>query len=406
MLSVEAEPTDTISALKGKIETANADLAAVRQKLIYKGNLLKDTQVVGELDLVSDPDAYMVCMLAKVKAAKAEPVAVAPAAPATTVDTSSSGTSATAPVAAPAPAPAAAAPAPAPAAAPAAAPAQEYATPESIASLTAMGYPEAEVRAALNAAMGNPDMAFEFLNTGIPDNAAPAPPAGAPAAPAGAPAATGGPVGIESLRNHPQFAALQQTVQSNPSALPQILQVIGQQQPELLEAIHSNEAAFLAMMNEPIAANPPAAPAAPAVPTGAPAGGMPGMPGMGGGEGANVAALLQMMQQLPEDQRAAMAQQMGIPPEQLAPLMQALQQIPPEQMAAMMGGAGGGMGGGGGPPPGTIQLTQEEMEAVQRLESLGYSRQQAAQAFLACDKNEMLAANMLMDGGFADEEEG
>ena len=90
-----------------------------------------------------------------------------------------------------------------------------------------------------------------------------------------------------------------------------------------------------------------------------------------------------------------MAQQMGIPPEQLAPLMQALQQIPLEQMAAKDGRRRAWAEAAD--LPGTIQLTQEEMEAVQRLESLGYSRQQAAQAFLACDKNEMLAANMLMD---------
>ena len=62
MLSVEAEPTDTISALKGKIETVNADLAADRLKLIYKGTLLKDAEVVGELDIVNDPDAYMVLL--------------------------------------------------------------------------------------------------------------------------------------------------------------------------------------------------------------------------------------------------------------------------------------------------------------------------------------------------------
>jgi hypothetical protein len=126
MLEVEAEPTDTIGALKGKIQAANADLAAERQKLIYKGMVLKDTEIVGDLDIASNPDAYMVCMLAKVKAAKpaaaaAAPAATAAAAPANTVEASAAGTSATAPAPAPAPV---AAPAPAPAAAPAAQ--QEY----------------------------------------------------------------------------------------------------------------------------------------------------------------------------------------------------------------------------------------------------------------------------------------
>lgn len=39
-----------------------------------------------------------------------------------------------------------------------------------IRQLTDMGFPEDQARAALRAAMGNPDVAVEFLMTGIPDN--------------------------------------------------------------------------------------------------------------------------------------------------------------------------------------------------------------------------------------------
>jgi len=51
-----------------------------------------------------------------------------------------------------------------------------------------------------------------------------------------------------------------------------------------------------------------------------------------------------------------------------------------------------------------LRLTEEEMAAVDRLTEMGFDRSDAAQAFLACDKNEALAANLLMDsmgsGGF------
>ena len=67
-----------------------------------------------------------------------------------------------------------------------------------------------------------------------------------------------------------------------------------------------------------------------------------------------------------------------------------------------MGGAGGGMGGGQ-PPPGTIQVSPEEMEAIKRLESLGFPKNRAAEAYFACDKNEELAANFLFDAGVEDD---
>jgi len=65
----------------------------------------------------------------------------------------------------PAPAPAAAAPAAAAAAPAAAAPNADH-----VRQLTEMGFPEDQATAALRAAQGNPDVAVEFLMTGIPDN--------------------------------------------------------------------------------------------------------------------------------------------------------------------------------------------------------------------------------------------
>ena len=49
-------------------------------------------------------------------------------------------------------------------------------------------------------------------------------------------------------------------------------------------------------------------------------------------------------------------------------------------------------------PTGGLQMTQEDEEAVNRLTQLGFSRQQAIQAYFAAEKNETLAANFLLDG--------
>ena len=158
VLKVDAEGSDTILVLKGNVAAQNADLAVELQKLIYKGKVLKDAQTVGELEFNEEND-YMVCMMSKAKAAKPAAGGAAPAA----VGASSTGAAPAASTAAATPAAAVSTPAAAPALAPAAAP-QNFATPEAIANLQAFsGAGPEEATAALNAAMGNADLAFEFL---------------------------------------------------------------------------------------------------------------------------------------------------------------------------------------------------------------------------------------------------
>ena len=75
----------------------------------------------------------------------------------------------------------------------------------------------------------------------------------------------------------------------------------------------------------------------------------------------------------------------------------------------------GGMPGQGAQGAGTgaqragsenvIRLSKEEFEAVNRLKELGFNEREAVQAFFACDKNEELAANFLMENSIREQEE-
>lgn len=418
---VECEPSQTVSAVKGIIESTNAELPASNLKLIHSGKVLKDDSTIESYGI--KPNDFLVVMVTKAKKAAAK--APAAAAPAPAAAAAPPAEAAKPPAAAPASDSAAkstpkeetkaseseTSSPPTDAAASAPAPAAADSGPELpvavVESLTGMGFPEAEVRHCLRAANGNPDIAVEFLTNGIPPGMQPGE--------QGSSSSSGSGGTLAGLRNHPQFNDLRRLVQSNPAMLQRVLTQIGQQQPELLAEINANQEAFLQMMNEPItessapssgssssgSASQSSSSGADTEMQGIPPGMMEGM--------ANPAQMAQLIQNMSPAELNQMATMMGLSSEQLQSTAQMLGQIPPEQlqqymMQAMQGGGSGMMGGGGGGGPQVLRLSEEEMAAVNRLADMGFDRTEAAQAYLACDKNEALAANLLMDsmgdGGF------
>jgi UV excision repair protein RAD23 len=381
-------------------------------KLIHAGKVLKDDDVLSAVG-VKEND-FLVAMLTKAK----KVVAAAPKTPAPPPKEEAAPAAAAAatpaPTATPAPSTAATTTPAAPVQAPAA-------SDEVVNNLVTMGFPEESVRHCLRVAQGNPDLAVEFLTNGIPEGMEQAL-ASAGETPAAATGSTrGGP--LQALRNHPQFNDLRRLVQSNPQMLQQVLTQIGQQQPELLTEINANQALFLQMMNEPIEGGAAATAGAqssrpPSSSSGSSA--APENP-FGGGMG-NPMQMAQMIQGMNNEELTQMAQMMGVSTEQLRATAQMIGQMPPEQLNQFimqaMGGGGGGMegmfGGGGADGPGgggpggpqVLRLTDDEMAAVDRLTEMGFDRGEAAQAFLACDKNEALAANLLMDSMMGDDSGG
>lgn len=367
LFSIDVEENEYVSDVKVKIQAVKSSLIAERQKLIHAGKILKDEQFLKDLGLKESD--FIVCMLTKEVAKKSapnpqtidQPVASSPppvattqpiasvATPATTqVDTNVSETEMTFP------------------------------HKESLQSLISMGFPEKECKAALTASNGNPDLAYEFLLTGIPEIRE---------------NRQSRSDGIEQLRQHPQLNMLKQLVQQNPAALSQVLDLIGQQNPALLASIHENNDAFIALMNEPITENTPAPqPTSQQIP--------PPSHNHAAHDQGDPAQMIQLLSSLPPAQRAQFAQSLGMSPEQLEGFMTMISSMPSEDLRNIFGGASQAAAD----PPNVIRLTEDEMAAVNRLVELGFSQQQAAQAYLACNKNEAVAANLLLEGGWADDD--
>jgi len=360
---IDAEPSDLISAVKQKIFEERGWEPSL-QKLIYSGKILKDEETVASYKI--EEKGFVVCVVNKPKAAPA---------PAATASSS------TAPPATPAPAttatPAApAAPAQAPAAAPAApatpTPTRTAGAPsantlamgeqraEAIANIEAMGFDRASIDAAMRAAFFNPERAVEYLLTGIPESAqqpepAAAAPAAAPAAPV-ASAATGGDES-ESVNLFDLAAQQGQGGQGRRSG------ARGLDARSVADVLSSGEDSAQGLGNLDFLRQNP-----------------------------QFQQLRQVVQQAPQMLEPILSQ-LGAGNPQLAQLIAQH----PEDFLNLLSETGGDDDAPLPPGAQQISVTEEERDAIERLVRLGFTQEEAIQAYFACEKNEELAANLLFD---------
>mmetsp|Transcript_3280 Transcript_3280/g.5086 ORF Transcript_3280/g.5086 Transcript_3280/m.5086 type:complete len:426 (+) Transcript_3280:44-1321(+) len=368
---IEINDDAKVSDLKSIIQSTVSELSNGTLKLIHSGKILSDDSA-SYSSLAIPSDAFIVCMVTKPR--KTPSAAAAEAKPAES-STPSSATSKTA--AKPStnesihntlPRIAESAP-------------QPEINPTAVSHLVDMGFPEDMVRAALRASQGNPDVAVEFLMNGLPDEIQNLSSSNESTSNSQSGTQAGSQNGrLARLRQLPEFNALRRMTQSNPGFLQQVLESIGQQDPELLNDIHANQAEFIAMMNEPVHDEPNSSTA----------------PSMGLQGVDNPAAFSQMLMNMDQETQTRMAARMGLNPEQLRQMAEVIGHMPPEQLQQLFSGVGESANRSTQGQQ-VVRLTEDESNAVNRLMELGFTQNDAVQAYMACDKDEALAANYLMD---------
>lgn len=366
---IEVKPEDTVADVKKNIETVQgADVyPAAQQMLIHQGKVLKDPTTLEENKVAES--SFIVIMLSKTKAPAGESstATAAPQAPQTSATPP-------APAATQAPPPAATQPASVPLATPASDPASiANAPPENVydqaaSNLVAGSNLEGTIQhlidigggiwdrdtvvRALRAAYNNPERAVEYLYSGIPEPADLPPAAGVSPVP-----------GVQAV---------------NPPAQP------------------------------PQATQPAAAPAT--GPNANPLDLFPqGLPDMGTNAPGGAAGNLDFLRNSPQFQ--ALRAMVQANPQILQPMLQELGKQNPHLVRLIqehqadflrlinepVEGGENVLGDLAGGMPQAVTVTVEERQAIERLEAMGFDRALVLEVFFACNKNEELAANYLLD---------
>ncbi|CAA2991247.1 ubiquitin receptor RAD23d-like [Olea europaea subsp. europaea] len=365
---IEVKPEDTVADVKKTIETCQSSdvYPAAQQMLIHQGKVLKDETTLEENKVAEK--SFIVIMLSKNKASSS---AASTASAATLSNTQPAYNTAlpTQPVTAPqlpastvVPPQSAPAPAPAPAAAPISSVTDVYghaasnlvagsnleATVQEILDMGGGSWDRETVVRALRAAYNNPERAVEYLYSGIPDQAEVAP---ADQTPAAQLPASGQPVNSLTQDTQPAVPS------SGPNANP--LDLFPQGIPNLDSNASAGTLDFLRNSQQ-------------------------------------FQALRAMVQANPQILQP-MLQELGKQNPQLVQLIQEHQADFLRLINEPVEGEGNILGQLAEATPQTVSVTPEEGEAIDRLEAMGFERALVLEVFFACNKNEELAANYLLD---------
>ncbi|XP_037544761.1 RAD23 homolog A, nucleotide excision repair protein a [Nematolebias whitei] len=363
-IQIEIDPEQTVKALKEKIEAERGkdNFPVSGQKLIYAGKILQDDTPIKDYKI--DEKNFVVVMVSKAKpaAAASPPVSEAPKPPVQDSGSTSTPAPASNPAPAPVPAPA---PAPAPAPTPAAAP-----------------VPSEEAKQEPDTADTEPQQ---------------------PAS------SSGGSQGLDAssaLVTGAEYEVMLTEIMS-----------MGYERERVVAALRASfnnphravEYLLTGIPSSPVQESNP--------PVQAPTSGPTEAPSLA--EGENPLAFLRTQPQFLHMRQAiqqnpsllpALLQQLGRENPQLLQQISQHQELFIQMLNEPLGEGGdapevGEMGAAGeeGAPVNYIQVTPQEKEAIERLKALGFPEALVIQAYFACEKNENLAANFLLNQGLEDD---